>query len=148
MKKLSVYSDVLRPTYHVWVNMKSRCSNPNVYGYDNYGGRGIKVCARWQQFKNFLADMGVKPPGLTLERVDNDGDYEPSNCVWASRREQALNRRRTVWVEHNGLRLCVKDWAKHLGVSINSFRSRAKVRGSYAEAIASYDDQPLRRLKR
>lgn len=148
MKSISVYSDEIRPTYYVWVNMKSRCTNPRVYGYHNYGGRGISVCARWQTFKSFLADMGLKPPGMTLERLDNDGDYEPGNCIWADRRAQALNRRRTVWVEHAGVRLCVKDWAARLGVSVNSFRNRAATRGGdYKAAIASYAEQPLRRLR-
>lgn len=135
-------------TYYAWTNMKSRCSNPNVRGYSRYGGRGIKVCDRWlHSFKNFLADMGPKPPGLTLERKNNDGDYTPENCIWATRPAQSRNRRTTIWVEHGGLRLCVNDWARRLGVSINSFRNRAAVRGSYEAAITSYDTKPLRRFK-
>ena len=83
------------PTYNVWMSMKARCQNPRNKAYAAYGGRGITVCARWQPFEGFYADMGLKPEGLSIDRIDNDGNYEPSNCRWATASEQAMNRRDT-----------------------------------------------------
>lgn len=115
--------------YHAWTNMRTRCNNPKSRDWPRYGGRGIAVCARWALFDAFLADVGPCAERLTLERCDNDGNYEPGNCVWADRRTQALNRRRTIWVEHAGTRLCVKHWAAKLGIEQMTFRNRAKARG-------------------
>lgn len=112
--------------YKIWANIKQRCTNPNQPRYADYGGRGITLCERWHTFDNFYADVGDRPTGLTLDRIDNDKGYEPNNVRWASRKEQANNRSSNVVLTHNGLTMNLKQWAAHLGWKYGLIASRWK----------------------
>lgn len=101
--------------YSVWQNMLGRVNPENAELYPWHAGRGIKVCERWLSFENFLADMGEPDSRQTIDRVDNDGDYEPGNCRWATMKEQNLNRRNNVWVDVDGKVMCREDAKKLLG---------------------------------
>lgn len=114
--------------YHVWQGIKERCYNQKNSQFTNYGGRGITVCQRWlDSFENFLADMG-QPPSIkhSIDRINNDGDYEPSNCRWATNTEQCRNMRKTVFVEYNGKVLSRIEWSSILGISDAALRHRLK----------------------
>ena len=106
------------PLYAAWGWMRTRCRNPNFIEYDRYGGRGIKVCERWGEFTAFLEDMGPTfRPGLSLDRIDNDGDYEPGNCRWVTQKTQCRNTRRNRTITCMGETKCVAEWAEHLNIS-------------------------------
>jgi hypothetical protein len=103
--------------YGVWASMKRRCSRSKDKRFADYGGRGITVCARWQEsFEAFCSDMGPRPAGCTLERIDNSKSYEPGNCRWATRGDQQSNMRSNHVVVHGGESLTVSQWAQRLGV--------------------------------
>ncbi len=138
--------------YRVWCTMLARCTNRNSPNWADYGGRGIQVCERWERsFKNFLADMGPRPPGTSFGRrqkraiysidryPDDCGNYEPGNCRWATQLEQCRNRRGTRLVTHAGKTLCVKDWAKETRMKAATILARLD-RGLSPDEVFS---QPL-----
>jgi hypothetical protein len=113
------------PTHISWKSMLNRCLNPKADQYKQYGARGITVCERWRTFSNFLADMGERPAGMTLDRINPNGDYEPSNCRWASGKAQRRNSSQKVrYMTVNGETLCLQDWCKRLGLRENKVRYR------------------------
>lgn len=113
--------------YTIWAGMKYRCSNPNSRIFNRYGGRGIRVCERWQKFEAFLEDMGFSPSAKhSIERSDVNGDYTPDNCRWATPAEQSRNTTRSTYLEFNGKRQTVADWAIELGVTQTCLRVRLR----------------------
>lgn len=114
------------PEFVAWVNMRLRCNNPHNISYPNYGGRGIEVCDRWQNdFAAFLKDVGERPsPEYTLERIDNNKNYGPDNCRWATWEEQGRNKRNNHYLTHNQETLTVADWAKRISVPQTVLRRR------------------------
>lgn len=120
----------ITPEYRAWARLIQRCSNPALRCYQNYGGRGINVCVRWQEpngqgFLNFLADMGERPsPEHSIDRIDNNGGYSPENCRWATRVEQQRNRRTTIRITFQGQSLTLKEWAAKLGIKYTTLHAR------------------------
>ena len=105
------------PTYRSWETMRRRCLVPTASDYPTYGGAGVTVHARWDDFATFLADMGARPPGTTLDRLDGTVGYEPGNCRWATPAQQARNRRSNRMLTYQGETLCVAAWAERTGLS-------------------------------
>lgn len=134
---MKIHGMSYKKIYKVWSYMLTRCHNENCKAYPNYGARGITVCERWQIFANFYADMGEAPDGMTLDRIDNDKGYNKRNCRWVSRAEQLKNTRRSVYLEYNGERLPMCDWARRLGINKNTLSSRIRNGWSVAEALST-----------
>ena len=120
--------------YRIWQAMLARTR----YGRKDYAGRGIVVCDAWHKFENFYADMGDVPEGMSLDRIDNNGNYEPSNCRWASHTEQMNNKRNNVFIEWNGKKQTVRQWERELNMKPTTLRSRLKYGWSLEKAM-----QPL-----
>lgn len=131
--------------YAVWCGMLKRCRTPSYEHYARYGGRGIRVCARWLKFENFLADMGPCPQGHSLERKDNDGDYAPENCVWVTHRAQSRNRSNTDTLTYRGETKPLIQWAEEVGVSYHALRARLNKLGWSVERALT---TPMREQKR
>jgi hypothetical protein len=124
------------PVYTSWRNMIQRCTNPRDLQFRNYGGRGIRVCEAWRlDFVAFLRDMGARPPGTSLDRIDNEGNYEPGNCRWATRQEQQANKRNTRRLTFQGQTLPVAAWARRFGIPSDTLAWRLG-RGGWSAARA------------
>jgi len=117
------------PTYSSWNNILGRCLNPNGSGYKHYGAKGITICKRWRCYKNFLADMGERPIGTSIERIDNRKGYEPGNCRWATPHEQSRNTKTNVFLSARGETLILQDWARKLKINPCTIKHRIKMLG-------------------
>ncbi len=133
------------PERNVHMMMLQRCYNPKHDAYPDYGGRGIAVCTRWlgkDGLANFYADMGPRPDGHKIDRIDNDGPYSPENCRWATEAQQQRNTSRNVNITWDGRTMCAKDWAKEKGMSYQTFLYRVEVWG-----VELAMTEPVRRKK-
>jgi hypothetical protein len=125
------------PEFQAWKKARARCQTPSDARYASYGGRGIRVCDRWQKYENFLADMGRRPSPLhSLDRIDNDGNYEPGNCRWATASEQQRNMRNNNLITAFGETLCMQDWVKRAGIDAKSIKFRLEHGWTPEEAVS------------
>ena len=124
------HSDCHSKLYRVWDAMVRRCHNPNHRAFASYGARGIQVCAQWRDYRSFKAwaDTSGYAEGLTIDRIDNDNGYAPSNCRWATRKQQQNNRRCCVYLDHDGQRLTLTQWSELLGVPRHTVRKHIEAK--------------------
>jgi hypothetical protein len=132
------------PLYWVWINMIRRCANPTEKSYARYGGRGIKVCERWKSFNNFVADMGKRPAGTTLDRTDNSGDYCKDNCKWSTRHEQHRNTRTNVHITIDDRTMIYKDWVIESGLPGTTVSNRIKRGWTMKQALGIDPVPPIK----
>lgn len=125
--------------YRSWKDMRSRCKNPNDTDFANYGGRGIKVCPEWSDFSAFFSDMGSRPDGFTLDRIDVNGDYSAGNCRWASAPTQARNKRNNNNIEIGGITKTLTEWCREYGVERSKVSYRLAHGWSVEEAFKNDD---------
>lgn len=122
-------------TFIIWCGMKKRCLNKNDRNYKNYGGRGITMCERWLEFQNFLEDMGERPDGKSLDRIDNNGNYCKENCKWSTRKEQNNNSRHNTYFTKDGETLSLKEWSDKLNIPYSRIIYRIMNGWTYEQAI-------------
>ena len=134
----------LDATYSAWKSMRARCTQPDRKDFPRYGGRGITICERWTEFANFLSDMGRRPAGMSLGRIDNDGNYEPGNCRWETASQQARNRNSTVYLEAFGRRQCLATWAEEYGIRADTLMWRIDSGRSPEKALTDPVKTPRR----
>lgn len=125
-----------RPEYNVWMKMRGRCNNPRDLHYGDYGGRGIRVCERWDTYENFIADMGPRPSDAhSLDRIENNRGYEPANCRWATQKQQQRNRRSNRWFVVDGIRATLAEHCERTGVNYKTAHLRLKQGAAIEVAI-------------
>lgn len=135
-------------TYVVWCKMRQRCENPKNDRYADYGGRGIEVCERWQQFENFRQDMGERPTGTSLDRYPNqNGNYEPGNCRWATRTQQQNNMRSNHLIEWRGRTMTLTEAAREVGIHPGTLLARIERGWSMTRAMTEPSTRKRRRLR-
>lgn len=126
-----------RSEHNSWRAMHERCTNPRYRKFGLYGGRGIRVCDRWVSFREFLKDMGRKPsPSHSIDRIDNDGNYEPGNCRWATHKEQIQNSSIVRRLTANGKTMCISDWSKETGLTLATIVHRLRRGWSEEKALS------------
>lgn len=126
--------------HNAWTAMLGRCLNPNNSRWGAYGGRGISVCNRWKTFENFYLDMGDPPsPRHQIDRINNDGNYEPGNCRWATVKMNCNNHRRNVVIEYQGQRKTLTQWAEFLGIKVGTLWQRLRNGWTYERALSKHD---------
>ncbi len=133
------------PLYETWVGMMRRCYVKTRRNYMFYGGRGIAVCDRWKKFDEFVSDMGERPNGMTLDRIDNNGNYSPENCRWIDFRNQCINRRSTRFISHDGKNQCLQDWANEKNINVATLHNRIN---DYGWSVKDALETPVRKTKR
>lgn len=123
------------PTYTTWDAMKRRCLNPNSRDYKDYGGKGITIDPSWTEFKNFLADMGERPVGMTIDRKDGTKGYTKDNCRWATHTEQMRNKRTNVYFAIDNVKMLQTDWAIKQGLRLTTIKHRIRAGWSVKAAV-------------
>lgn len=123
------------PLYSSWLAMMRRCYREGHKSFYNYGGRGIKVCERWHDVKRFIEDVGERPEGMTMDRINNNDDYAPDNFKWSTAEEQQRNTRRTRYLIHQGVKRPLTEWANQYGIHPSTLQSRLERRWPVEEAL-------------
>lgn len=148
-KQLTTHGQAHNPTWNCWISLRSRCEDPNNNRYARYGGRGIKVCERWSSFENFYADMGERPSlEHSIDRLDTDGNYEPGNVRWATRKEQARNKSTSRMLEWAGMRLSLAEWCERAEVNYSFVQARLDHGWTWPQALYLPKGHRFKRWKR
>lgn len=130
------YRGRYHPLYKTWRGMRDRCLNKRCRAYKNYGGRGITICKRWDSFQSFIDDMGLRPPGTSIDRIDNNKGYSPDNCRWATPKQQNCNSRNARLLTVGNKTMTITEWGKRIGVSQQAISQRLRLGWSPIDAVS------------